>query len=77
MGQEMAPKIYEDCSKEELLKHFEEIVSAIESRGVKLSPEARRGIDEIIEAVVVDFARNDLPALRRYLKRSGIESAAA
>ncbi len=70
--------LYNLMGPDALLAHIQCAVSKLEAHGVDLTPDAKRGIDEIEECVIDHHGRtgNQL-ALRQYERRFERELAAA
>lgn len=62
--------LYAMMGAEGLLAHLKAIASALERTGVEITPDARRGLDEIEECVVEHYGRSDPAALSRHLARA-------
>lgn len=50
-----------------LMAHIEACVAHLSSHGVEVTPDARRGLDELAECVIEHHARHDPAALARHL----------
>lgn len=65
--------LYAMMSAEALLAHLKAVTDALERTGVEITPDARRGLDEIEECVVEHYGRSDPDALRRHLAKQQAE----
>lgn len=65
--------LYALMGAEGLFAHLTAITAALERAGVEITPDARRGLDEIEECVLEHYGRSNPEALRRHIAKAQAE----
>lgn len=73
----LPPALVAQLGPEAALAHIGAAVARLEQLGIRLTPAARVGLDEIAEAVAEHYGRNDPAALGRFLARLQAQTSGA